>query len=93
MAGGRRLAVVLVGNDPASEIYVRNKVKTCQELGIFSENITPPATMTTEAGQHPRGGELGQDKKRSNARRAGTARDALASSRYRPHHHTHGHLL
>ena len=42
------LAVVLVGNDPASEIYVRNKVKTCQELGIFSENITPPATMTTE---------------------------------------------
>ena len=42
------LAVVLVGNDPASEIYVRNKVKTCRELGIFSENITPPATMTTE---------------------------------------------
>ena len=42
------LAVVLVGNDPASEIYVRNKVKTCKELGIFSENITPPATITTE---------------------------------------------
>ncbi len=42
------LAVVLVGNDPASEIYVRNKVKTCEELGIFSEKITPAATSTTE---------------------------------------------
>ena len=41
------LAVVLVGNDPASEIYVRNKVKTCHELGIHSEHITPPATITT----------------------------------------------
>ena len=40
------LAVVLVGNDPASQIYVRNKVKTCEELGIFSENITPPATSS-----------------------------------------------
>src|SRR5580765_7045169 len=41
------LAVVLVGNDPASEIYVRNKIKTCHDLGIYSENITPPATLTT----------------------------------------------
>ncbi|MBM3793833.1 MAG: bifunctional methylenetetrahydrofolate dehydrogenase/methenyltetrahydrofolate cyclohydrolase FolD [Acidobacteria bacterium] len=49
-SGGRPpgLAVVLVGADPASEIYVRNKVKTCQELGIFSEKLTPPATSTTE---------------------------------------------
>ena len=49
-ASGRApgLAVVLVGNDPASEIYVRNKVKTCEELGIFSEKITPAATSTTE---------------------------------------------
>ena len=49
-ASGRApgLAVVLVGNDPASQIYVRNKVKTCEELGIFSENITPPATSSTE---------------------------------------------
>jgi methylenetetrahydrofolate dehydrogenase (NADP+)/methenyltetrahydrofolate cyclohydrolase len=31
------LAVVLVGSDPASEIYVRNKVKACRELGIYSE--------------------------------------------------------
>lgn len=42
------LAVVLVGNDPGSEIYVRNKVKACGELGIFSEKLTPPPTITTE---------------------------------------------
>lgn len=42
------LAVILVGNDPASEIYVRNKVKACQELGIRSEKYTPAATSTTE---------------------------------------------
>ena len=41
------LAVVLGGNDPASEIYVRTKVKTCGELGVFSEKITPPATSTS----------------------------------------------
>jgi methylenetetrahydrofolate dehydrogenase (NADP+) / methenyltetrahydrofolate cyclohydrolase len=42
------LAAVLVGNVPASEIYVRSKVKTCEELGLFSELITPPETVTTE---------------------------------------------
>jgi methylenetetrahydrofolate dehydrogenase (NADP+)/methenyltetrahydrofolate cyclohydrolase len=42
------LAAVLVGHDPASEIYVRNKVQTCAELGLFSELITPPGTVTTE---------------------------------------------
>lgn len=42
------LAVVLVGNNPASEIYVRNKVRACHDLGIHSESITPPATITTE---------------------------------------------
>jgi len=41
------LAVVLVGNDPSSEIYVRLKIKTCGELGIYSEKITPPETITT----------------------------------------------
>lgn len=41
------LAVVLVGHDPASEIYVRNKVKACADLGILSEKITPPDTVTT----------------------------------------------
>jgi methylenetetrahydrofolate dehydrogenase (NADP+) / methenyltetrahydrofolate cyclohydrolase len=42
------LAVILVGHDPGSEIYVRNKIKTCGELGIYSEKITPPETITTE---------------------------------------------
>src|ERR1700753_632868 len=42
------LAAVLVGNVPASEIYVRSKVKTCEALGLFSELITPPETVTTE---------------------------------------------
>ena len=41
------LAVVLVGNDPASEIYVRNKIKTCGDLGIYSECITRPDTIST----------------------------------------------
>lgn len=42
------LAVVLVGHVPASEIYVRSKVKTCGELGIYSELITPEESITTE---------------------------------------------
>jgi methylenetetrahydrofolate dehydrogenase (NADP+)/methenyltetrahydrofolate cyclohydrolase len=37
----------LVGNNPASEIYVRNKIKTCRDLGIYSESITPPDTIST----------------------------------------------
>src|SRR5215471_21079621 len=41
------LAAVLVGHDPASEIYVRNKVKTSDQLGLFSEKITPPETVST----------------------------------------------
>src|ERR1044071_8859747 len=41
------LAVVLVGHNPASEIYVRNKVKACEELGIYSEKLTPPETVST----------------------------------------------
>ena len=42
------LAVVLVGHDPASEIYVRSKVKTSHDLGIHGETITPPDSITTE---------------------------------------------
>jgi len=42
------LAVVLVGSDPASQIYVRNKVKACQALGLHSVEMTPPASITTE---------------------------------------------
>ena len=41
------LAVILVGNNPASEIYVRGKVKSCEELGIYSEKHTPLDTIST----------------------------------------------
>src|SRR5271165_2648007 len=41
------LAVVLVGHNPASEIYVRNKVKKCEQLGIYSEKHTPPDSVAT----------------------------------------------
>ena len=49
-AGGVRpgLAAVLVGHVPASEIYVKSKVETCAELGLYSDLITPPDTVTTE---------------------------------------------
>jgi methylenetetrahydrofolate dehydrogenase (NADP+)/methenyltetrahydrofolate cyclohydrolase len=48
-AAGQRpgLAVVLVGHNPASEIYVRGKVKACEEVGVYSETLTPPDTVTT----------------------------------------------
>ncbi len=42
------LAVVLVGDDPASQIYVRNKIRTCHELGIRSLDATPAATVRTQ---------------------------------------------
>jgi len=42
------LAAVLVGHVPASEIYVRSKVQTCAELGLYSDLLTPPDTVTTE---------------------------------------------
>ena len=42
------LAVVLVGNNPASEIYVRGKVKSCEEVGIYSEKHAPAESATTE---------------------------------------------
>lgn len=42
------LAAVLAGNDPASEIYVRNKVRACEQLGIYSDKLTPPDSVTTE---------------------------------------------
>lgn len=43
------LAVVLVGEDPASQVYVRNKIRACEELGIRSENHLLPADTTQEA--------------------------------------------
>lgn len=33
------LAVVIVGNNPASQVYVRNKMKACENVGFYSENI------------------------------------------------------
>lgn len=43
------LSVVLVGEDPASMVYVRMKGKACEKTGIRSETLTYPATMTQEA--------------------------------------------
>ncbi|MFY9644884.1 MAG: bifunctional 5,10-methylenetetrahydrofolate dehydrogenase/5,10-methenyltetrahydrofolate cyclohydrolase [Terriglobales bacterium] len=42
------LAVVLVGHNPASEVYVRGKVKSSQEVGLYSEQHTPAESATTE---------------------------------------------
>lgn len=42
------LAAVLVGHVPASEIYVRSKVQACEELGLYSDLITPDESVTTE---------------------------------------------
>jgi len=48
-AGARPgLAVVLVGNNEASEVYVRGKVKACEEVGIYSEKHTPSEKLPTE---------------------------------------------
>jgi methylenetetrahydrofolate dehydrogenase (NADP+)/methenyltetrahydrofolate cyclohydrolase len=50
MASGLRpgLAVVLVGHDPASEVYVRGKVKSSLEVGLYSEQHTPAESVTTD---------------------------------------------
>ncbi|MDP0490791.1 MAG: bifunctional methylenetetrahydrofolate dehydrogenase/methenyltetrahydrofolate cyclohydrolase FolD [Verrucomicrobiota bacterium JB023] len=42
------LAVVLVGSDPASQVYVGSKVKTCGELGMYSKKIELPAETSQE---------------------------------------------
>ena len=42
------LAVIIVGNDPASEIYVRNKEKACAEVGFYSEKFALPAETTQQ---------------------------------------------
>lgn len=42
------LAVVLVGNDPASQVYVGSKVKACAELGLYSQKWELPADTTQE---------------------------------------------
>src|SRR3974390_3441689 len=42
------LVVIQVGHVPASDIYVRNKVQTSKDLGLYSEHITPPETVSTQ---------------------------------------------
>ncbi len=42
------LATVLVGDNPASKIYVSSKIAACEQLGLASWRFTPPATVTTE---------------------------------------------
>jgi len=41
------LAAVLVGDNPASKVYVKSKIAACEKLGLASFHITPSATMTT----------------------------------------------
>ena len=42
------LAVIIVGTDPASQVYVRNKIKACAEVGFYSENYELPAETTED---------------------------------------------
>ena len=42
------LAAVRVGDDPASAVYVRNKIKACEEVGIRSEHLALPAGIKTD---------------------------------------------
>ena len=50
-AAGTRpgLAVILVGEDPASQVYVRNKEKACAECGFYSEKYVLPAETSQQA--------------------------------------------
>ena len=43
-----KLAILLVGNNPASETYVTNKIKACREVGIEAEKIALPADVTEQ---------------------------------------------
>lgn len=42
------LAVIIVGTDPASQVYVRNKCKDCEEIGVYSEEYALPEQTTQE---------------------------------------------
>ena len=70
------LAVVLVGHNPASEIYVRGKVKACEEVGVYSEKLTPPETV-----DHRR--TAGADRRPQPARRYRRHPGAVAAARRR----------
>ncbi len=49
-SGGQRphLSVILVGDDPASHVYVRNKGRACEEAGMTSDTLELPATVTQD---------------------------------------------
>ena len=42
------LAVIIVGDDPASQVYVKNKEKACTEVGFYSEKYALPENTTQE---------------------------------------------
>ncbi|HEX3371470.1 MAG TPA: tetrahydrofolate dehydrogenase/cyclohydrolase catalytic domain-containing protein, partial [Candidatus Acidoferrales bacterium] len=42
------LAAVLVGENPASQIYVRSKIAACEQLGLGSWMVRPPVSITTD---------------------------------------------
>ena len=42
------LAVILAGDDPASKVYVRNKTRACEEVGVRSQQVDYPASVTQE---------------------------------------------
>ncbi len=43
-----QLVVILIGDNPASQVYVKNKMAACELLGIRSQKLAPPITVTTE---------------------------------------------
>lgn len=56
------LVVILVGEDPASQVYVRNKVNACEAVGMYSEKLVYPATVD-QATVLARIDELNRDRK------------------------------
>lgn len=52
--GGKvpHLAAILVGDNPASQVYVRNKVRSCEQVGFHSTLIKQPADISEEALLH-----------------------------------------
>lgn len=74
------LAVIIVGEDPASKVYVRNKGRACAEVGIYSEIIEmPESTSETELLA-----KIAELKARRNQRNFGSASSAASYQRKRP---------
>lgn len=47
LARAPQLVVILVGDNPASQVYVKNKIAACELLGIRSRRLSPPVSITT----------------------------------------------